>query len=120
MRIAQAAEHQQAEEDFATFLLHFGEAKIPVVPEEGEYAIKLSDTLTIPGDKLKNIVQWMYEDMLANISSPMWLCEHVILCPTNSEVDIVNLNINQSINQSIFTYTALFIQKKVPQSASQK
>uniref|UniRef100_A0A671VV85 ATP-dependent DNA helicase n=1 Tax=Sparus aurata TaxID=8175 RepID=A0A671VV85_SPAAU len=63
MRISQAAEHQQAEEEFARFLLDLGEAKIPVVPEE---------------------------DMLANISSPTWLCERVILCPTNSEVDIVN------------------------------
>ena len=90
MRISQAAEHQQAEEDFARFLLDLGEAKIPLVPEEGEFAIKLNDTLTIPGDKLKDIVHWVYEDMLANISSPTWLCEHVILCPTNSEVDIVN------------------------------
>uniref|UniRef100_A0A671V0R7 ATP-dependent DNA helicase n=1 Tax=Sparus aurata TaxID=8175 RepID=A0A671V0R7_SPAAU len=48
MRISQAAEHQQAEEDFARFLLDLGEAKISVVPEEGEFAIKLNDTLTIP------------------------------------------------------------------------
>ena len=46
------------------------------MPEEGEFAIKFNDTLTIPGDKLKD--------------SPMWLCESVILCPTNSEVDVVN------------------------------
>ena len=71
MSISQAAEHQQAEEDFARFLLDLGEAKIPVVPEEGEFAIKLNDTLTIPDDKLKDIVDWVYEDMLANIFSPM-------------------------------------------------
>ena len=70
MRIFQPAEHQQAEEEFARFLLVLGEAKIPVVPEEGEIAIKLNDTLTIPGDKLKDIVRWVYEDMLGNISSP--------------------------------------------------
>ena len=82
IRISQAAEHQQAEEDFAISLLDLGEAKIPVVPEEGEFAIKLNDTLTIPGDKLKDIVHWVYEDMLANISSPTWLCELIILCQT--------------------------------------
>ena len=90
MRISQAAEHQQAEKDCTKFLLDLGEVKIPVVPKEGEFAIKLNDTLTIPGDKLKDIVHWVYEDMLANISSPSWLCERVILCPTNSEVDVVN------------------------------
>ncbi|XP_028301369.1 uncharacterized protein LOC114462606 [Gouania willdenowi] len=90
MRISQATEHQQAQEDFAKFLLDLGEAKIPIVPEEGEFAIKLNDTLTIPGDNLKDIVNWVYEDMQANISCPTWLCERVILCPTNSEVDTVN------------------------------
>ena len=60
------------------------------MPEEGEFAIKLNDTLTIPGDKLKDFVYWVHKGMLANISSPTWLCERVILCPTNSEVDIVN------------------------------
>uniref|UniRef100_A0A8C5E9X1 ATP-dependent DNA helicase n=1 Tax=Gouania willdenowi TaxID=441366 RepID=A0A8C5E9X1_GOUWI len=55
-----------------------------------EFTIKLNDTLTISGDKLKDIVNWAYKDMLANISCPTWLCERVILCPTNSEVDTVN------------------------------
>ena len=68
MRISQAAEHQQAEEDFAKFLLDPGEAKIPVMPEEGEFAIKLNDTLTIPVDNLKDIVHWVYKDMLSNMA----------------------------------------------------
>ena len=32
----------------------------------------------------------MYEDLQANIDNPEWLCERVILCLTNSEVDKVN------------------------------
>lgn len=84
MRIAQAAENQQDERDFAKFLLDLGEGKIPSVPEEGELTIKLNESLLIPGEKLENIVNWVYTDMLHNLANPIWLCERVILCPTNS------------------------------------
>ena len=91
MRISQAAEHQQAEEDFAKFLLYLGEAKIPVVPEEGEFAIKLNnDTLIIPSDKMKTFFIGCMKTCWPTFPGPTWLCECVILCPTNSEVDIVN------------------------------
>ena len=90
MRITQAAGDQQTEADFAKFLLNLGEGKIPVVPEEGEFAIELNESLSISGEKLEDIVNWVYDDMTVNISNPKWLCERVILCPTNSEVDKMN------------------------------
>ena len=90
MRIKQAAGQQQDEADFANFLLQLGEGKIPVIPEEGEFAIELKESLTIPGEKLEDIVNWVYEDLKTNSNNPKWLCERVILCPTNSEVDRVN------------------------------
>ena len=39
LRIMQGAGEQQDESDFAKFLLDLGEGKIPVNPEEGEFAI---------------------------------------------------------------------------------
>ncbi|KAJ8348928.1 hypothetical protein SKAU_G00275170 [Synaphobranchus kaupii] len=87
MRIRQAAEEQQDEADFARFLLDLGEGKIPVIPEDGEFAVELNESLTLPGERIQDIVNWVYE---TNITNPQWLCECVILCPTNSEVDKVN------------------------------
>ncbi|XP_038050812.1 ATP-dependent DNA helicase PIF1-like [Patiria miniata] len=90
MRIRQAAGQQQDEAHFADYLLNLGEGKISVVPEEGEFAIELNKSLTLPSDTLKDIVNWVYEDIHTNFANPTWLCERVILCPTNSEVDKVN------------------------------
>ena len=90
MRIRQASGGQQDEADVATFLLNLGEGKIPVIPEEGEFAIELNASLTLPGERLEYIISWVYEDLQANIANPEWLCERVILCLTNSEVDKVN------------------------------
>ena len=47
--------------------------------------------------------------MLAKISSPTWLCERVILCPTNSEVDIVNEYMTKTFPGNMFL-TALALQ----------
>ena len=88
MRIRQAG--GQEEEDFAKFLLNLGEGKIPVAEDEGEFAIELDEELSLPGDSLKHVVDWVYEDLNTNRHDPKWLCERVILCPTNSEVDTVN------------------------------
>ena len=88
MRIKQAAGQEEAE--FARFLLNLGEGKIPVIEEEGEFAIELDEDLTLPGEKLENIVSWVYENLNTNLHNPKWLCERVILCPTNAEVDAVN------------------------------
>ncbi len=90
MRIMQGAGEQQDGSDFAKFLLDLGEGKIPVNPEEGEFAIELREPLILSGEKLQDIVTWVYEDLHTNITNPKWLCERVILCPTNSEVDQVN------------------------------
>ena len=90
MRTRQATGGQQDEADFATFLLNLGEGKIPVIPEEGEFAIELNASLNPPGETLEDIISWVYEDLQANIDNPEWLCERVILCLTNSEVDKVN------------------------------
>uniref|UniRef100_A0A8C4NE54 ATP-dependent DNA helicase n=1 Tax=Eptatretus burgeri TaxID=7764 RepID=A0A8C4NE54_EPTBU len=90
MRIMQGAGEEQDESDFAKFLLDLGEGKIPVNPEKGEFAIELREPLILPGEKLQDIVTWVYEDLHNNITNPKWLCERVILCPTNSEVDQVN------------------------------
>ena len=77
MRIRQAG--GQEEEDFAKFLLNLGEGKIPVAEEEGEFAIELDEELSLPGDSLKHVVDWVYEDLNTNHHDPKWLCERVIL-----------------------------------------
>ena len=86
MRIRQATGGQQDE----AFLLNLDEGKIPVIPEEGEFAIELNTSLNLPGERLEDIISWVYEDLQVNTDNPEWLCERVILCPTNSEVDKVN------------------------------
>ena len=90
MKIRQATGGQQDEAEFATFLLNIGEGMIPVIPEEGEFAIDLNTSLTLPGERIEDIISWVYEDLQANNANTEWLCGRVILCPTNSEVDNVN------------------------------
>lgn len=63
-----------------------------MVPEEGEFAIELKSlkSLIVPGERLMDIVSWVYEDIQTNTANPKWLCDRIILCPTNSKVDMVN------------------------------
>ena len=67
-----------------------GEGNIPVNQNEGEFAIKINESIIVSGEKMEDIVNWVYEDIHLNFANPKWLCERVVLCPTNSEVDQVN------------------------------
>ena len=118
----------QDEADFATFLLNLGEGKIPVIPEEGEFAIELNASLTLPGERLEDMISWVYDDLQANIANPEWLCERVILCPTNSEVDKVNeymtkmfpgeehvcSNVDTADSEGDYVYTTEFLHTLCP------
>ena len=91
MRIKQTIGNDQEEQaNFATFLLELGEGKIPVNKDEGEFSIELNESLKLNGETLEDMVNWVYNDLDNNIENHNWLCERVILCSTNSEVDMVN------------------------------
>ncbi len=61
---------------FAGFLLDLCEGKIPVIPEQGDFAIEINESLPLPSKRLEDIVSWVYTDIQTNIANPKWLCEY--------------------------------------------
>ena len=83
-------QEKDLKEQFANYLLDLGEGKIPNVPEEGEFAIEINETLALENDTIADITNWVYDDMNNHFQNHEWLRERVILSSTNAEIDMVN------------------------------
>ena len=97
MRVKQSdctdAEEQKI---FSKYLIDLGDGNIPISEEHGEFAIPIDDRLAFSGNKVRDLVNWVFPNIREHIQDPVWLSERAILCPTNKEIDEVNEILTES------------------------
>ena len=92
MRIAQNAETNSHEDAaFAQYLLRIGEGKISVDHSLGEHKIKIEDQFVLRNSTdLDDLCDFVFPNIVDNVSDASWVSSRAILCPTNDSVDRVN------------------------------
>ena len=92
MRIARNAETESHEDaTFAQYLLNIGEGKIPVNHSLGEHKIEIEEQFVLRNSAdLNDLCDFVFPNILDNLSDGSWVSSRAILCPTNDSVDRVN------------------------------
>ncbi|KAJ8715521.1 hypothetical protein PYW07_010003 [Mythimna separata] len=89
---------------YAAALLKIGEDRMP---SDSESMITLSSELCQILDSTYNLKNSVYPDLRANIENREWLCERVILAPTNEIVGRINDQIMSDVEGDVIEYLSV-------------
>ncbi len=94
MRLSMGHYNLEATE-FANWILQIGNGTVPTLPPQHDLEedwIQLLEPLLLPVDMRtkKNLIEFVYPDLMNNFSNPIYFKQRVILAPKNEDVDEIN------------------------------
>src|SRR5439155_17739462 len=91
MRLLQTNNTQEnlRQRNFAEFLLNIGDDKYPVISDT-ENIIDLSSDMVITGEKLSDLIDFVYSNLIENSSNMNYMVSRVILTPKNDDVENIS------------------------------
>src|SRR5271170_7339326 len=77
------------QKNFAEFILKIRNGKYPVIPNT-ENIIELLSDIVIPGEKLSDLIDFVYSNLVENSSNVNYMVGRAILTPKNNDVEKIN------------------------------